>query len=45
MDEEEVNTLNDLNKDIIQQENEVRLDGDEVLPDVADSNTVIEEVT
>ncbi|GJX78917.1 hypothetical protein Tco_0327066 [Tanacetum coccineum] len=45
MDEEEVNKLNDLNKDIIEQENEVRLDGDEVLPDVADSNTVIEEVT
>ncbi|GJU65587.1 FAR1 DNA binding domain, zinc finger, SWIM-type, MULE transposase domain containing protein [Tanacetum coccineum] len=45
MDEEEVNKLNDLNKNIIEQENEVRLDGDEVLPDVADSNTVIEEVT
>ncbi|GKE02282.1 FAR1-related sequence 5-like protein, partial [Tanacetum coccineum] len=34
--------LNDLNKDIIQQENEVRLDGDDVLPDVADPNTVTE---
>ncbi|GKE01581.1 FAR1-related sequence 5-like protein [Tanacetum coccineum] len=45
MDEVVVNKLNDLNKDIIQQENEVRLDGDDVLPDVADPNTVMEEVT
>ncbi|GKB60989.1 hypothetical protein Tco_0917175 [Tanacetum coccineum] len=45
MDEEEVNKLNDLNKDIIEQENEVQLDGDDVLPDVADPNTVMEEVT
>ncbi|GJZ66384.1 FAR1-related sequence 5-like protein [Tanacetum coccineum] len=45
MDEVVVNKLNDLNKDIIQQENEVRLDGDDVLPDVADPNTVMKEVT
>nr|GEV05489.1 protein FAR1-related sequence 5-like [Tanacetum cinerariifolium] len=45
MDEEEVNKLNYLNKDIIEQENEVRLDGDDDLPDVADPNTVMEEVT
>nr|GEY84906.1 hypothetical protein [Tanacetum cinerariifolium] len=45
MDEEEVNKLNYLNKDIIEQENELRLDGDDVLPDVADPNTVMEEVT
>ncbi|GJU24407.1 FAR1-related sequence 5-like protein [Tanacetum coccineum] len=45
MDEVVVNKLNDLKKDIIQQENEVRLDGDDVLPDVADPNTVMEEVT
>ncbi|GJT28068.1 FAR1-related sequence 5-like protein [Tanacetum coccineum] len=45
MDEVVVNKLNDLNKDIIQQENEVRLDGDDVLPDVVDPNTVMEEVT
>nr|GEX06126.1 hypothetical protein [Tanacetum cinerariifolium] len=42
MDEEEVNTLN---KDIIEQENELRVDGDDVLPDVADQNTVMKEVT
>nr|GEU56741.1 reverse transcriptase domain, reverse transcriptase zinc-binding domain protein [Tanacetum cinerariifolium] len=45
MDEEEVNKLNYLNKYIIQQENEVRLDGDDVLPDVAYPNTVMKEVT
>nr|GEW60778.1 hypothetical protein [Tanacetum cinerariifolium] len=45
MDEEEANKLIDLNKDIIEQENEVRLDGDDVLPDVADPNTVMKEVT
>nr|GFD11798.1 hypothetical protein [Tanacetum cinerariifolium] len=45
MDEEEVNKLNYLNKDIIEQENELQLDGDDVLPDVADPNTVMEEVT
>ncbi|GJT46161.1 FAR1-related sequence 5-like protein [Tanacetum coccineum] len=45
IDEEEVNKLIDLNKDIIKQENEVRLDGDDVLPDVADPNIVMEEVT
>ncbi|GJT89398.1 hypothetical protein Tco_1071115 [Tanacetum coccineum] len=45
MDEEEVNKLNDLNKDIIEQENEVQLDRDDVLLDVADPNTVMEEVT
>nr|GFB88437.1 FAR1 DNA binding domain-containing protein [Tanacetum cinerariifolium] len=45
MDEEEANKLIDLNKDIIEQENEVRLNGDDVLPDVADPNTVMEEVT
>nr|GFC56886.1 hypothetical protein [Tanacetum cinerariifolium] len=45
MDEEEANKLIDLNKDIIEQENEVRLDEDDVLPDVADLKTVMEELT
>nr|GEW18167.1 hypothetical protein [Tanacetum cinerariifolium] len=44
MGEEEANKLIDLNKHIIEQENEVRLDKDDVLPDVADPNTVMEEV-
>nr|GEW52212.1 hypothetical protein [Tanacetum cinerariifolium] len=45
MDEEEVDKLNYLNKDIVEQENEVRLDEDDILPDVADPNTIMEEVT
>nr|GEW89643.1 hypothetical protein [Tanacetum cinerariifolium] len=44
MDEEEVNKLNYLNKDIVEQENEVRIDGDDVLLYVADPNTIMKEV-
>ncbi|GKD17911.1 FAR1-related sequence 5-like protein [Tanacetum coccineum] len=40
-----VNKLIHLNKEIIEQENEVESDGDDVLPKVADPDSVMEEVT
>ncbi|GKD71829.1 hypothetical protein Tco_1325919, partial [Tanacetum coccineum] len=41
----EVTKLIDLNKQIVEQENEVESDGDDVLPEVSDPDTVMEEVT
>ncbi|GJU32519.1 FAR1-related sequence 5-like protein [Tanacetum coccineum] len=41
----EITKLIDLNKQIVEQENEVESDGDDVLPEVADPDTVMEEVT
>ncbi|GKA05448.1 hypothetical protein Tco_0684568 [Tanacetum coccineum] len=41
----EVNKLIDLNKESIEQENEVESDGDDDLPEVAYPDTVMEEVT
>ncbi|GKC55567.1 hypothetical protein Tco_1078312 [Tanacetum coccineum] len=41
----EVTKLIDLNKQILEQENEVESNGDNVLPEVTDPNTVMEEVT
>ncbi|GKC68130.1 FAR1-related sequence 5-like protein, partial [Tanacetum coccineum] len=40
-----VNKLIDLNKEIIEQENEVESERDDVLPEVADPYTIMEEVT
>ncbi|GJR39827.1 hypothetical protein Tco_1215511 [Tanacetum coccineum] len=48
MDEDgviEVTKLIDLNKQIVEQENDVESDGDDVLPEVSDLDTVMEEVT
>nr|GEW70801.1 hypothetical protein [Tanacetum cinerariifolium] len=48
MDEDDVIELTklvDLNKHIIEQENKVESDGDDVLPEVSDPDTVMEEVT
>ncbi|GJR77569.1 hypothetical protein Tco_0089934 [Tanacetum coccineum] len=41
----EITKLIDLNKQIVKQENEVESDGDDVLPEVADPDTVMEELT
>ncbi|GKC16987.1 hypothetical protein Tco_1013769 [Tanacetum coccineum] len=41
----EVTKLIDMNKQIVEQENEVESNGDNVLPEVADPYTVMEEVT
>ncbi|GJW06598.1 hypothetical protein Tco_1569021 [Tanacetum coccineum] len=41
----EVTKLIDLNKQIVKQENEVESNGDNVLPEVTDADTVMEEVT
>ncbi|GJU65358.1 hypothetical protein Tco_1278624 [Tanacetum coccineum] len=41
----EVTKLIDLNKQIVEQENDVESNGDDVLPEVADSDTVMKEVT
>nr|GEV91023.1 ribonuclease H-like domain-containing protein [Tanacetum cinerariifolium] len=48
MDEDDVidvTTLIDMNKQIVEQENEVELDGDDVLPEVSNPDTVMKEVT
>ncbi|GJZ18550.1 hypothetical protein Tco_0554673 [Tanacetum coccineum] len=41
----EITKLVDLNKQIVKQENEVESDGYDILPEVADPDTVMEEVT
>ncbi|GKC60992.1 hypothetical protein Tco_1088590 [Tanacetum coccineum] len=41
----EVTKLIDMNKQIVEQENEVESNGDNVLSEVADPDTVMEEVT
>nr|GEV95903.1 hypothetical protein [Tanacetum cinerariifolium] len=41
----EITKLIDLNKQIVEQKNEVESDGDDVLPEVADPDTVMEEIT